>query len=109
MDQHEGLVPSIWPAEVANGLLAAARRGRIDDAGTRSFLQSLKALPITVDGEALARVGEWLSIAGRHNLSAYDAAYLELAMRHSATLATLDRALARAARAQDVPVVGLGE
>jgi predicted nucleic acid-binding protein len=93
------VVPSIWPLEVANVLLSAERRGRITLAQTRRFVELLQALPITVDEirPSIAWDGV-LSLGREQRLSAYDAAYLELAMREGVPIATLDESMINAAR-----------
>ncbi len=100
-------VPSLWPVEVGSVLLAAARRGRIGVGEWPVICASLDALPIEIEPVSTSRVwGLALALADRHDLSVYDAAYLELALRMRLPLATLDRALAAAARAAgvDTPV-----
>ncbi|MBI3939913.1 MAG: type II toxin-antitoxin system VapC family toxin [Acidobacteria bacterium] len=100
----EALVPSIWPLEVVNVLTYAERRRRLTRAGTIRFLTVLGRFPITIDGEGALRAFEAiLPIARERRVTAYDAAYLELAMRESLPLATLDVNLKRAAQA-----VGIG-
>jgi len=97
--QAEALAPIIWPLEVGNALVVSERRGRITPAETVRFLNLLRQLPIIVEGETPPRMfGEILSLAREQGLSAYDAAYLDLAMRAGAPLATLDEALRQAAR-----------
>ena len=114
IERAGAVVPSIWILEVANTLGLAERRNRITPlqvAASRSFLQ---ALPIEVD-----HVLSWdgvealLELMGRHSLSAYDAAYLDLALRWKLPLASRDAALCRAAVAAgvgllDVPGAGPG-
>ena len=101
----EALVPGIWPLEVSNVLVNAERRKRITRAKVTRFLQLLGDFPITVDTEGVARVfTEVLSVAREHGLSAYDAAYLELALREGFPLATLDAPLRNAARRAGVEV-----
>ncbi len=93
------VVPSIWPLEMANVLLSAERRKRISKAQSRRFVELLQTLPIDVDDVSAARVWNGvLSLAREQQLSAYDAAYLELAMREGLPLATADNALKRAAK-----------
>ncbi|MCL5884153.1 MAG: type II toxin-antitoxin system VapC family toxin [Deltaproteobacteria bacterium] len=93
------VAPSIWPLEMANVLLVAERRKRISKAQSRRFVELLQALPIAVDDVSAARAWDGvLSLAREQQLSAYDAAYLELAMREGLPLATLDGALRKAAR-----------
>jgi len=106
LDRDEGLVPVIWWFELRNTLLVAERRGRISGADSGAFLFQLSQLPINVDRQP--QESELLLLARRHRLTAYDAAYLELARRTALSLATLDAALARAARAEHVPLVGHG-
>ena len=98
LDEHEGLVPSIWPLEVANVLIVAERHARLTEADSARFVDLLGALPISVKNVAFSRAtGAVLSTARKGRLSSYDASYLELAMRTGAALATRDRGLRRAA------------
>lgn len=98
-------VPSLWPVEVGNALLIATRRGRIRAAEWPQIRGYLSALPIEIDPVSVARTwGASLEIARTHQLSAYDAMYLELAMRLRMPLATLDRGLRNAATAAGVDV-----
>ena len=91
-------VPGLWSLEVAHGLVTGERRGRITPAESATFVAMLEELPIAADQASGARaLHETLSLAREHRLSAYDAAYLELAMRQGLPLATGDRALAAAA------------
>lgn len=99
-------VPALWWLEVANGLLQAERRGKIDAPRREAALARLPQLPLTTD----ARMGRtvWstvLPLAQAHGLAVYDAAYLELAARLRLPLASLDGALRRAAAAEAVPVL----
>jgi len=92
--------------EVANGLLMAARRGRVTEQQVSDFVEDLASLPIRI--EPASAPAEWsvvLDLAQRHRLTAYDAAYLELAMRTQTPLATLDGDLLRAAVAEQVQLV----
>jgi len=100
------IVPQIWTLEVANVLLVAGRRGRIDAGDRPHLVAAINALPIEVDRETSdhALVGT-LGLAAEQDLSAYDAAYLELALRRKLPMATLDRRLARACRAAGVELV----
>ncbi len=97
------VVPSLWSLEVANGLLVGERRRRTTEAKVTQFLALLRSLPITADDETAARAwSETLPLARAHHLSAYDAAYLELAVRRGLPLAALDEKLAAAAEAVGV-------
>ena len=81
------------------------RRGRLDRPGVEQRLRLLAALPISIDGETDAHAwNDTMLLARAERLTLYDAAYLELAIRINGTLATLDRALARAARHLGVAV-----
>jgi predicted nucleic acid-binding protein len=94
----QAYVPSLWPLEVANALLVGERRGRTTPADAAHFLAILGTFPITVDDETVARAWvETMHLARAHKLSAYDASYLELAMRLGLPLATLDDKLKVAA------------
>jgi predicted nucleic acid-binding protein len=99
----EAWVPSLWWFEVRNTLLVSERRGRLTEADTTAFLAALSRLAISVDRTPGDDV---LALARRRNLTVYDAAYLELARRADLPLATLDRRLALAARAEQVALIG---
>ena len=96
-------VPSIWPFEVINILGIGERRKRLTSADVAKFLAMLSALDIRIDQAAPDRVfGPMRLLARQQNLSAYDAAYLELAVREGLPLATRDGQLKKAARAVGV-------
>ena len=92
------LVPQHWHLEVRNALLVGERRGRITSEKTNASLSYLRELPFHTDMDA--DLDAALELARAHNLSFYDAIYLELARRRNAALATLDRRLSRAALAE---------
>jgi predicted nucleic acid-binding protein len=99
------VVPSLWYIEVANATLVGERRKRLDEARSSRFLSLLGRLPILVDDETVTRAwGDTMHLARAHNLSAYDATYLELALRRSLPLACLDGKLKVAAQAAGVPL-----
>jgi predicted nucleic acid-binding protein len=103
LDGPTAMVPAIWPVEVANALLVGERRKRIRQPEVRRFVELLKGLSILEDGQPFAdTLSNILPLAREHDLSAYDAAYLDVAVRHGAPLATLDGALQKAARAAGV-------
>ena len=88
---HQALAPFIWPLEVSNVFLVGERRGRVTEAQTTAFWETLKAIPIAVDDRAPMTSSDGILALGReHGLSAYDAAYLELAVRNAVPIATLD-------------------
>lgn len=92
---HEVWVPALWLLEMGNLLLGAHRRRRITAEKRRELAAAATALRIKVDREpvAITAIDE---VAASHGLTAYDAAYLELALRRGLPLATLDNALLRA-------------
>lgn len=93
------LVPGLWRLELGNALTQAERRNRIAAAQIAAYLDLLDRLPIVTDAETESRaLREILTLARTENLTPYDAAYLELAMRRNVELATRDRALIQAAR-----------
>lgn len=100
--QGWGIVPQHWHYEVRNGLLVAVRRSRLlrDDLAVR--LRSLVGLPLNTDLDS--NLGATLDLAFAHDLTFYDALYLELAIRADLPLATLDSELQNAANASGVEV-----
>ena len=102
--EQVALVPGIWWFELHNVLLSGERRGRSSAEQADEFRAFLNGLPITIAPNS--EYESVLSLARRHRLSFYDAAYLELAQREGVALATLDQALARAATAEGVPLIG---
>ncbi len=101
-------VPDLWHLEVANTLVVGERRKRSTQADTVAWMNFLSDLPITVDEETKDHVfADTTHLARSNNLSAYDAAYLELAMRRGLPLATLDEGLRAAARTVGVALYGI--
>jgi predicted nucleic acid-binding protein len=97
------VVPTIWPYEIANVVAVAERRKLVNAAQAVAFLQTLGQLSIALDRRKIQDVFSLvLEAARRYRLSAYDASYLELAMREALPLATGDGALRNAARAAGV-------
>ena len=98
------LVPSLWWFELRNVLVVSERRGRLTEPVSAAFLRAVARLDIAIDRTPDSTAV--LALARAHRLSVYDAAYLELAQRTAAPLATLDAALARAARDEGVALIG---
>jgi len=99
-DKEIAVVPSLWLLEVTNILLVGERRGRNTVEQSREFWETLQALPIEIEEYSLEQCSSSISdLARTHNLSAYDASYLDLAQRRSLPLATLDKRLIAAAKA----------
>lgn len=102
------VVPPIWRFEVANGLLVAVRRKRLEASRPVAILSEFNLLNIVVDSSSGDRAwGPAFALADRHRLSLYGASYLEVALRLGAPLASLDRALGRAARSEGVETLVL--
>lgn len=102
------IVPSLWRLEVANGFQMAIRRNRIDQAFRDEAISRLSCLPIALDPET--NTYAWtttVKLAERFGLTTYDAAYLELAQRHTLPLATLDQELRGAASSLGVALLGV--
>jgi len=99
-------VPNLWHLEVANGLALAERRGRITPAESAELIALLEMIEIVVDGETPARAfTRVLDLAREERLTAYDASYLELAMRLGLLLASKDADLCDAAERLGVSVL----
>jgi predicted nucleic acid-binding protein len=106
LENFTAIVPSIWPLEVSNVLLVAERRKRISEADSTRFITLLSELPIIVDQESPERmIKEIFALARKHNLSSYDASYLDLAMRKGLPIATLDKNLLAAAKRSEVSLL----
>lgn len=100
------LVPAVWALEIANAILVGERRKRLKQPEILRFITLLQSLPISQDQQTVSEnVTHVLPLARTHNLSAYDAAYLELAMRHNSSLATLHTDLQKAARRAGIKVL----
>jgi predicted nucleic acid-binding protein len=101
--EDRAVVPLHWWFEVRNVCLLGERRGRATEVETDEFLRELPKLTISFDSlpDQVALIG----LARRHRLTLYDAAYLELAQREGIPLATLDKELVTAARAEGVSLV----
>ena len=99
-------VPAIWHLEIANVLALSERRRRITPARSAEFITLLETLEIVVDEETATRaLGRVLDLAREERLTAYDAAYLELAMRLGIPLASKDGDLCDAAERLGVSVL----
>jgi predicted nucleic acid-binding protein len=101
------LVPAWWFIEITNVLTIAERRGRITAKQSDAFIADLGKLGIERDDEAADRAfTHLLALCRTHRLTSYDAIYLDLAIRRSLPLATLDDDLRKAAKKLGVPVLG---
>lgn len=108
------VVPTLWAYEVANGLASGRRRTppRIQDIEIERFLQALSAMPIQiVNVGSTTACRSIVALATRYSISAYDAAYLDLALEFGVPLGTLDgtgrrQGLKQAAAAAGVELFG---
>jgi predicted nucleic acid-binding protein len=99
-------VPNHWALEIANSLIVAERRHRLDAPRSERYLTVLSSLDIRADASTTERAfGEVFHLARDARLTSYDAAYLDLALREGLPLATRDSTLAAAARRAGVDVI----
>jgi predicted nucleic acid-binding protein len=105
--QNDGaMAPSLWTLEAANVIAKCQRLGKITQAQASAFVALLEGLGIAIDASTSQRaLHDTLDLARQFRLSAYDAAYLELALREQLPLATLDDALQNAARVAGVALI----
>ncbi len=104
--ENTAWVPSIWPLEVNNVLWSGIRSKKITELQAKRFKYILHNLPIYIDLKASDLMNEIiLDLAQSQKISCYDAAYLELALREHLPIATLDKALAKSARAVGVKLL----
>jgi len=103
---NDAVVPEIWAFEIANSIFVSfIKRKRISEQQIAEYLSLLKALPIRVEPRNLWANVDLESLARRRNLAAYDAAYLDLALRSNLALATSDEPLQQAAIAEGIMVL----
>lgn len=99
------IVPAVWAIEITNALLVGERRKRVKPPDVRRFVELLGGLTIIERPQTVAAaVSNVLPLAREYGLSAYDAAYLDVAVRQGAPLATLDSALQKAGRAAGIEI-----
>ena len=107
MPRSQAVVPIVWPLEMANGFLTAFRRGRLPETKAPALIGALDRLRVDIDRgiapEFLTQAT--LTVGLAHRLSAYDASYLELAMRRGLPIATQDERLQRAAGAAGIQIL----
>ena len=105
MKEAEAVVPGLLYLEASNVLICAERRDEITIAQTEDFISRLGDMPIKEDSstwkQSFSRI---MNLARAYGLSSYDAAYLELSMRESLMLASLDKMLIKAAEKADVGI-----
>ena len=107
MKKTSAIVPVTWGLEVANVIAKAEAKGLVTEARGGAFLEMLEGIDIEVDMATFHHaLTDTLQLARRYNLSAYDASYLELALRLGLSLATLDEDLQKAAKKAGVKKFG---
>jgi predicted nucleic acid-binding protein len=105
---HKGaFVPDLWRTEIANSLTQGMRRSRFTMKERSESLADLAGLGIVTDNRTGKHIwSDTLELADRNRLTVYDATYLELALRRSLPLATLDDELRKAAQQEGVALLG---
>ena len=98
LEEDRAVVPALWQLEFAKVLRTACKRNRIAAAQAQQVIEQICSLPIEIDTDTPGPA-ELLALALRYDLSSYDAAYLELALRLQLPIATKDAALRQAATA----------
>ena len=105
LQEATAMVPNLWHLEAANVLLGAKNNRQLSVADIERFISQLEVLPIQTDAQTSQQaLGSTLALAQAYQLSSYDAAYLELALREGIPLATLDKDLLKAARKAKVAI-----
>ena len=107
MKKASAIVPVTWALEVANVIARAEAKGLVTEARGGAFLEMLEGVDIEADTATFHHaLSDTLQLARRYKLSAYDASYLELALRLGMPLATLDEDLQKAAKKAGVKLFG---
>lgn len=105
MADADALVPNLWHLEAINVLLGAEKHEDTTTGEVEAFIAQLENLPLYVDPltthQSFSRT---IALARAYNLSSYDAAYLELAIREGLPIATLDKDLRKAAKKADIAI-----
>jgi predicted nucleic acid-binding protein len=107
LEGHAIRVPALWSIEITNALLVAERRKRVRQLETRRFIDLLSDLKVEMEARSVAdAVSNILPLGREYVLSAYDAAYLDVAIRHGVPLATLDSNLRKASTRAGIEIFG---
>lgn len=101
--EYGAIVPGTWRYELRNALVVNERRGRLSAADTAATLADRRQMRIAID--QTHDEGVVIALAREHNLSVYDAAYLEVALRHTLPIASLDQRLLQAALALKISIL----
>ena len=106
LENKQILVPSLWISEITNAILVARRRISISPLETQRFIDLLEGLTIKEVPVPLTwSINNVLPLAQKYSLSAYDATYLAIAIRHNASIASLDNGLVKAAKKSEVEII----
>lgn len=105
LEDRTMIVPAVWALEITNAVVVAERRKRVKKPDVHRFVELLGGLTIIEHSQTVAdTVNGVLPLAREYDLSAYDAAYLDVAIRQGVPLATLDGALQKACRAAGIKI-----
>jgi len=103
--KHAAAAPALWALEVANVLATSIRKKALTEKKVAKFRELLSRLPVRLESHTQERaLGAVLELAGKHQLTSYDAAYLEVAKRLTLPIASLDAPLRKAASAEGVRI-----
>ncbi len=105
LKENDAVVPALWMYEVSNGLVTAHRRQRLAESDIDAILASLRSLPISIEPPTADTLTRLPQLARDHQLTAYDAAYIDVALRLNLPIATKDHAMKRAMAACDIKAV----
>ncbi len=105
LETDRAIVPALWQLEFANVLKTACTRGKLSLENAREIVVTIAALPIELDSGLAPSPRQLLDLAMRYSLSSYDAAYLELALRHGIPIASQDVKLKEASLQAGVVVL----
>lgn len=107
LDGNRAVVPTLWQLEIANGFVIAERRGMLTQSDTTEALQNLDVVIAQAieNSQHFVSTRAVLHVAREFRLTAYDAVYLDTALRQELPLATLDRQLLTAASKAGVEIV----
>ena len=108
LKESQAIVPSLFALDIAHVVAKVEAKGVVSEADSQRFISLMGQLELVTDIETTAHaLGDTLNLARRYRLSAYDAAYLELALRRGLPLATLDADLAQAATRAGLPIFAI--
>ena len=100
------VVPSHWPIEIGNALRSNLRSGRISSDIVDTIAEYLEEFDIAIEPPIpLAEIRPLLHFAVAHELTVYDATYVQLALQQSASLATVDAEMRQAAGKLRIPLL----